>query len=207
MKTIIATTALAIAMMATPALAQDADAASDAGGFKLGAIVGVDSATIDDGITSGSEEGVIYGITAGYDAVLGGVVIGAEAELAGSSTDVVENGLFVAGDTAAISAGRDIYAGVRLGATVGKGILYIKGGYTNAAITVDYDDGAGSAFRATDNMDGFRLGAGAEFPIGKSLAIRAEYRFSDYGEYRVNGAGTGVDVRRQQGVITLLAKF
>lgn len=205
MKKIIATAALAAALAATPGLAQEE--AESVGGFKLGAVVGLDSVTLDDGVTKGSEEGLIYGITAGYDAELGGAVIGVEAELAGSTTDRTETGLLVPGDTAEISAGRDIYLGLRLGAKVGKGIVYLKGGYTNAAITLDYDDNAGTAFRVTDEMDGFRLGAGAEFPITKGIAVRAEYRFSDYGEYRINGVGSGVDVRRNQGVVTLIAKF
>lgn len=180
MKKIIIGSAL-LAAFATPAQAQDAAAFS---GPWVGANVGYDSigAEADEAEEDGSEDGVAFGVALGYDFNLNGVVLGIEGEIGestvnASGTDVLEDG-----DLLELSAGRDIYAGLRIGVPVSDNVMvYAKGGYTNlrfdAAYTLDdetVEDGS--------NSDGWRAGAGVEFAFGQPFA-RVEYRYSDYGSF------------------------
>jgi outer membrane immunogenic protein len=78
--------------------------------------------------------------------------------------------------------GRDIYVGARVGTTVGANtLLYAKAGYTNARVRTTYD-GPGTAldFDVGENLDGFRVGAGAEFALGPNSFLKTEYRYSNY---------------------------
>jgi outer membrane immunogenic protein len=170
---IIFAAALLAAASATPAFAQD-EAAPNFSGGHIEVIGGVDA------ISGGgdSETGIAYGIGAGYDFRSGNTVFGVELEAAESTT----------GD-AGIEAGRDLYAGARIGAVVSPTVLiYAKAGYTNARA---------SAGGFGVNFDGFRAGAGVEFMIGTNLSMRAEYRYSNY----------EADLSRNQGVIGLGFRF
>ncbi|GAA4643534.1 hypothetical protein GCM10023115_14940 [Pontixanthobacter gangjinensis] len=191
--------AIAASAIATPALAQDSDNVS---GARVAIITGIDAVDID-----GTEEGLLYGITAGYDFDLGGAVVGVEAELADSTVDASANGLLVAGDRLEVDAERDIYVGVRVGAALGGGgLVYAKAGYTNARLGTTYTDGA-TTINLGDNLDGYRLGFGAEFPLSDSVFVRGEYRYSDYGELEVGGTPVGLDVSRHQGVVGIGFKY
>lgn len=191
--------AIAATTIATPALAQDSD---DNTGARVAIVTGIDAVDID-----GTEEGLLYGITAGYDFDLGGAVVGVEAELNDSTVGASDTDLLVVGDSLEVDAERDIYVGVRLGASLGGGgLVYAKAGYTNARIGTEYNDGT-TTVNLGDNLDGYRLGVGGEFPISDSAFIRAEYRYSDYGELEVGGTPAGIDVSRHQGVVALGMKF
>lgn len=197
----LAASALAVA---APALAQEESTAG--GKFVAGAIVGVDRVEFEvDGFTSRDEDAV-FGITAGYDyETEKGLVFGVEAEYTDSSLGVsVQDGA----ESASVNAGRDLYVGGRLGFRPGKnGLLYVKGGYTNASIELEYDDGTGEV-SAEESFDGFRLGAGGEIDLGKNYGIRLEYRYSDYGSLGLGDLlDTDFNVSRHQGVVTLLGKF
>ena len=69
-----------------------------------------------------------------------------------------------------------------------------------------YNDNAGTSFKASDNLDGYRIGAGAEYGFGR-YGARLEYRYSDYGNYKYNGVDTGISAKRHQVVVSLLAHF
>ncbi len=192
--------------VASPAMAQDSGAAG--GNFVVGAIVGVDQVeTETDGFKSRDED-IMVGLTAGYDIeTASGLVFGVEAEYTDSSLGVTETDVDVIGDSASINAGRDLYIGGRLGFRPGKnGILYVKAGYTNAAIEAEYNDGT-TTFSDDVTFDGVRLGAGGEIDLGGKYAIRLEYRYSDYGSLDPFGLDTGTTISRNQGVVTLLGKF
>ena len=166
---ILATTALAlVAATATPAFAQDGTFT----GPRAEVVAGWDHV---GGLGDG-ESGFAYGGAIGYDKQLGNVVIGADAEITGSTTE--ETG---------VSAGRDLYAGARLGVVVpGSNLVYGKGGYTNARVSF-----AGTG----ENYDGYRLGAGVERNFGKFYG-KIEYRYSRYEEVDLNRdqvvAGVGI---------------
>ena len=148
--------AAAAALVATPAFAQDATPPAFNGGH-IEAIGGFDS--IHGG--GDSENGLAFGIAGGYDFRTGGAVIGVELEAAEST--VSDSG---------VEAGRDLYAGVRVGGVISeRGLLYAKVGYTNAR----------ASFGGTGvNFDGIRAGAGLEWMVGSNFSIRGEYRYSNY---------------------------
>ncbi len=206
MKAIFVGLAVSSFALAAPAMAQDESTAG--GKFVAGAIVGVDSVETEFEGFSDSDEDVMFGLTAGYDIeTASGLVFGVEAEYTDSSLGIPRTVLDVAGARSSLNAGRDLYVGGRLGFRPGKnGLLYVKAGYTNASIEVEFDDDTGG-FSDETNFDGFRIGAGGEIDLGSNYAIRLEYRYSDYGSPALFGSDTGVNVSRNQGILTLLGKF
>ncbi|GGD84312.1 outer membrane protein [Croceicoccus mobilis] len=203
MRTIILSGAVIASVIATPALAQEADAS----GFYIGALAGYDSVELEYDGVSGDESDVLYGVVAGYDANLGGAVVGIEAEIADSGVSSTATDIFEFDDSATLSASRDLYIGARVGARVTPSILlYAKGGYTNARVKLAYTDSFGDTYSDSDTLDGYRIGAGAEYTFG-NFGFRAEYRYSDYGEYSYEGVGTGIEARRSQVVGTIVYGF
>ena len=176
MKTYLLLPAAVAAMLAAPAFAQDeaapasAPAAAPFTGAHVEAIAGYD-------------EGLVYGVGAGYDHQIGTLVLGAQAELTDSTDKACVNGLFVAADRFCARSGRNIYVGGRIGVAVAPStLLYGKVGYSNLRITTDYKTATGgpASFHTGGDLDGIRVGAGLEQKIGSSAFIRGEYRYSDY---------------------------
>ena len=183
MRFLISSALLASAAIATPAFAQDTTApeGKEFQGIKVLALGGIDDVT-----NSGSDKA--------------GAVFGVEAEVNGSTTKDCVGSTVVAGDTLCAKAGRDLYAGARVGYVLGENtLLYIKGGYTNARVNLTYDDGNTGAnnFKVGENLDGWRAGVGFEFNAGKNIVLRTEYRYSNYEQ----------DFTRHQGVIGVGVKF
>jgi outer membrane immunogenic protein len=181
---ILALSALALATLATPAFAQSDDTSADGDftGVTVVAVGGYDR--VDDGVTA--TNGALYGASVGYDIQAGHIVLGAEAEGTFATTKECIGG-------ACVEAGRDLYAGGRIGLPVGgKTMLYVKGGYTNARL----DGTTGGTTVITQELDGVRAGVGAEANVGR-LVIRLEYRYSNYEQ----------DVIRHQGVIGVGFRF
>jgi outer membrane immunogenic protein len=139
--------AVAAFTAAAPAAAQDA--AADTATF-TGPRIGLNIGLADDDIFG--TEAFTYGAEAGYDADLGGAVLGASVELQDSK------------DT-----GRDIGITARLGAKVGSnGLIYATGGYTNLKVF----DGL--------KLDGYRIGVGGELALGGTAFVKLEQRYSNY---------------------------
>jgi outer membrane immunogenic protein len=191
-------TALFAGAMATPAMAQDSEGAASPGTFHVTGIVGYDSPDSD-----ADASGVVYGVSAGYDFNIGrNFFIGPEAELTSSSIEECASGIERAGDKLCIEAGRDIYLGARAGfrfGEEGRHKAYIGGGYTNASFEVNYDAnlaGTTGDFNLDDDLDGFRLKAGAELGVARNVFVRAEYRYSNYDEADIDRhqvvAGVGI---------------
>ena len=198
MRFLIATALAASAAIATPALAQDngPSEGKEFQGIKVLVLGGIDDVT-----NSGSDQaGAVYGGTIGYDHQSGKAVFGVEAEVNGSTTKDCAGSTIVSGDSLCVKAGRDFYAGARVGYVLGENtLLYVKGGYTNARVNVTYDDGGTGAnnFKVGENLDGWRAGVGMEFNAGKNIVLRTEYRYSNYQQ----------DFTRHQGVIGVGVKF
>jgi outer membrane immunogenic protein len=169
-------TALLAGVVATPAFAQTAPNT----GLRLEGVVGYDRA----GVPGGKSDGVTYGVGVGYDMRVGGAIVGIEGELTDSTVDECTSDFLQVGDQVCAELGRDLYVGARVGAPIGRSsLVYAKAGYTNARAGVTYEDGtAGTAldFATRENLDGFRLGAGAEFGIGPNSYLKTEYRYSNY---------------------------
>lgn len=168
----------------------------------VGAVVGYDhvKATYDP-IGTGSKDGVVYGGIAGVDYMFMQTnLVGVEAEASGAST---KESVTVGADSASVKAGRDFYVGVRTGFVIAPHVLaYVKGGYTNARFSTRATL-SGTNYAAAENLDGWRLGGGAEAAM-KHFRVRVEYRYSDYGQLNYQGIQTGVKVRRHQVVLGAL---
>jgi outer membrane immunogenic protein len=183
---------VALTAVATAALAATPAAAQAVQGPRVEAMVGYDAPRIkvNDGGIVGTfkDEGVLYGVGAGYDfALSNGASLGVDVEASDSS--VKESN--VAGT---LRAERDLYAGGRVSFPLGAdgSNVYLKGGYTNARFSA-----ASGALRVKENLDGYRIGAGAQFAVAGKAYVGGEYRFSDYEN----------DVRRHQIVATLGTRF
>lgn len=143
--------AVAIAA-ATPAVAQDAPAAAPADTFN-GPRIGLNVGFADPEDIFGTEA-FTWGVEAGYDASLGGVVVGATAEFQDSK------------DT-----GRDLSAVGRVGVKPTSNVLvYGLAGYSNLKVI----DGL--------KLDGVRVGGGVEVvPIeGSPVSFKIEQRYTNY---------------------------
>lgn len=214
-------TAISAMVVATPAMAQSGED-SPFTGFRVGGVVGWDSASAgssvdDDGNDNNDQsvEGLLYGANIGYDYDLGSVVIGAEAEWTESTADTeFEMGDFEGFGFGDVSAGRDLYFGARVGAKVAPNVLlYGKGGYTNAKLNVLSNDGT-TEFEEDFDLDGYRIGAGAEYALSDNMFVNLEYRYSNYSEGEVDFDGTlpdsdrfNVDLDRHQVVAGVGVRF
>jgi outer membrane immunogenic protein len=184
-----ATAALGIGL-AAPAFAQDSEKAPFTG-VRVEALAGYDHISGGDG---NAKDGVVYGGAVGYDAQVGGVVLGVEGEITGSSAKIRANDLLTAGDRLRVSAGRDLYAGARLGYVISpQAMIYAKAGYTNARLEAKYAVGS-TTIENHEDLDGYRLGAGIEYNVGPTTYVKAEYRYSHYGDLD----GYDIDANRHQ---------
>lgn len=95
-----------------------------------------------------------YGVNVGYDLKVGDAIVGATVEY----QDAFEN-----------NQPRDLSAALRLGTKVAdNALIYATGGYTNLRF-------------GGESEAGYRLGAGAELAISKSVSATVEQRYSNYG--------------------------
>ncbi|MGO4169932.1 outer membrane protein [Novosphingobium sp. YAF33] len=196
--------AIALSLIAAPALAQEENTAT---GIKAGVIVGYDSTNLSYYDLDESKGGFLYGATLGYDYDAGPVVVGIESEITGATTKQSYDNLVLADDRWKLSAGRDLYVGARLGVNVTPTVLlYAKGGYTNARadLTIRYD---GEKYSEHDNLDGFRVGAGAEVAVTPATFARIEYRYSDYGNYQYEDVESAIGLSRHQVALTSGFRF
>lgn len=201
-KTVALLAGISLSAVAAPALAQTGDATFT--GPRVEGIVGYDIAkagsSVDDDINQDNDQsidGLMYGVAVGYDVDLGGVVVGAEAEL----TDSTAKTEFVDGDFEGfgfgnVRAGRDLYLGARAGIKAAPDmLLYAKGGYTNAKFDVLSNDGT-TEYNQDIDSDGFRVGAGAEYAMSPNSFIKLEYRYSNYSKAEVDFDGDLADTDR-----------
>lgn len=210
----------AAAAIATPALAQEAPADGPFNGPRVGAILGYDALqpgrTEDSNIRGDDQtaDGLVYGGDFGYDVQRGRMVFGIEGEVTGS-TSKVKNSPVDPNDFGygRVKAGRDLYAGVRVGALLTPTtLLYAKGGYTNGRLDLTRNDEQTVTGRHY-NLDGYRVGAGVEQAMGRRAYVKAEYRYSNYGDARLeypDGTNTdnfSVDTDRHQVVVGAGIRF
>lgn len=167
MKTVIIA-AVAAASFAVPAFAQDEAPFT---GPRVGATVGYDSV--------GDEEGVSYGVVAGYDLpVASNVIAGVEVSLGDSTVDA-----------GGVDVSRDLAASLRLGYVATPNILaFGKVGYASTRFEAA---GTGAA------LEGVRFGGGLEYGLTSNAFVSAEYQRSEYEQ----------DGSRDAGVVTLGWRF
>lgn len=192
---------------AVPAFAQEA-APQEKGtfdGVSIAAIVGVDVMTIQENDEADAARDVLYGGSIGYDHQVGKVVIGIQGEITGSKAAYKIENLLVNGDRFESRAGRDLYAGVRVGLPAGRTLLYVGGGYVNSQLRSYYTDSTG-ALDQTEEKGGFRVSLGAELQR-KNLFGRLEMRYQDLGDYTVFALPTGYARTHTQIVAGVGARF
>jgi outer membrane immunogenic protein len=172
--TILAAAGAAIAV-AAPA------SAANISGPRVEIIAGYDKPNFDFNSPTNADlddDGIVYGIGAGYDFAVGKTVaLGLDVEASDSSAGFTQS---FGADSVEFKAGRDLYAGLRLTAAASDRLnLYAKAGYTNARIEATLLTPT-FAEVIEGEADGARVGLGAQFLIGKSAYIGAEYRYSNY---------------------------
>ncbi|MDE2405091.1 MAG: porin family protein [Sphingomonadales bacterium] len=192
--------ATAATMFAAPALAQDNPGLQVYGG----ALLGLDHVVLKANGASAGKDGFAYGGVVGIDSSVGANTrLGVEAEVMGATTS--EGYYLDAANNGSLDAGRDLYIGVRAGVYAAPQLLaYVKGGYTNARFNLNVVD-QGNAYNFGSNLDGYRLGVGAEY--GNKVRLRLEYRFSHYGNAHYQGADLGIHAERHQVLAGLLYGF
>lgn len=174
--------------VALPAAAQDNAAFT---GLRIEALAGYDitkaGSSVDNDANEDDDqsiEGLLVGVGVGYDFAVSGFVVGVEGELSTSHADTeIEDGdLEDLGFGANFEANRDLYVGARVGKIIGsRGLLYVKGGYTNARYDINATDGS-TTIETDLDLDGFRVGAGGEYAVSRNTFIKLEYRYSNYSE-------------------------
>lgn len=210
---------IAVAMtVAGPAFAQNAEPETF-DGPRIEIQAGWDSPTISlrasDGVDSIDESegksGVTYGGELGYDYAMTPIsFVGLYAGIQGSTTEECTE--VYGGDEACLKAGRNFTAGIRAGFMLSPtSAAYMKGGYSNGRVRLTYEDPAFPAdnFEEGGNLDGFHVGAGAEFAFGTRTYGKVEYVYSNYGNYDyvdgTDSASLGLD--RHQVVAGLGVRF
>jgi outer membrane immunogenic protein len=165
-KFLITALAASAAALAAPAMAQDTDRTFN--GAHVEVLGGWDRVQGE----GSHDDGVLYGVGAGYDVRKGNAVFGIEGE-ASDSTQKESVGALTE------HASRDLYVGGRVGAVLGgNNLLYAKAGYTNARYSVSGTDTGVDL--AHGNLDGVRVGAGIEHQLSNNTFLKAEYRYSNY---------------------------
>lgn len=177
MRSLVTLAALTAATTAVPAIAQDASApaAASFAGPRIEGLVGWDRPQ-----NHGHDSGVAYGVAAGYDLQHGSTVFGIDAEAADSTARRCVGARTPADPRVCAKAGRDLYIGGRIGKVVGsRTLLYAKAGYDNAQVKGTINDGTSRASLGHQNLDGVRVGAGAEYALSRHSFVKAEYRYTN----------------------------
>lgn len=202
MRTYILASLLAASAAATPALAQEVNHSFT--GPRVEATLGYDhvgagsSVSNNNGRDDQKIDGLLFGGGVGYDFAAGGLLVGVEGEATGSTAHSDRAPYATNFGFGRVRAGRDLYAGARVGTLLSPTtMLYAKGGYTNAQLNVL----AGNTTTSTNTnfkLDGYRVGAGIEHAIGRNTYAKVEYRYSNYSRARIDygtvAAGTHFDV-------------
>ena len=123
------------------------------------------------------------GILAGYDKQVGKLVVGGEADLNFGTSDAVKGGS--GGNRVTINPKRSIDLTVRAGyVAMPDTLVYVRGGYTNDRVRTTLTSATGTT-SASDDRDGWLVGAGVERKLTQRVSARLEYRYADLS----NGSG------------------
>jgi outer membrane immunogenic protein len=156
---------------------------------------------------SASRSGFVYGAAAGYDLAIGAKAIaGLQVGAYGTTAKVCEP--FYGNDEACLKAGRDLEILARLGLKASADTLvYGLAGYANGRNSGTYVDfrNAANNESASENGNGFRIGAGVEQSFGTAFA-KAEYRHTSYTKSDL-GFGANAGFNRHQMLVGVGYRF
>ncbi len=138
------------------------------------------------GDDASNEEGMI-GAELGYDAQLGGIIVGGYAGIEHTDANIGS-----AGRPFTFNTGRNMTLGVRAGVALTPGaLLYVKGGYSRGRLRV-VEDGPNDALFADyeKGRNGYHVGGGVELPFGERFYARGDYVYSRYKPFEVTANDT-----------------
>ena len=141
-------------------------------GFYGGAQLGYGN--IDSNGPGDDDDGVIGGLTAGYDHDFGQWVVGGALDFDWTSIDVAPG----------VEADSIFRAKLRGGYKIGKGLVYATGGYANLDT-----DGLG-------DDDGYFIGLGYEHQVTNTISVGAEALYHEFDDF--GGASDDVEVTTVQ---------
>ncbi len=128
----------------------------------------------------GGPVGGLGGATVGYNYQQGALLVGAEADIGfGTISSPTSAG--------AINSGANIHglgtARARLGYVWDRTLLYVTGGYAGASMNGAVSDFTGRpsyVLNESHYLNGYAVGAGAEFAVTTRITVKAEYLFADF---------------------------
>lgn len=127
--------------------------------------------------------GVIGGAHVGYNLQIAQWVVGLEGDVDGTSFSRTSGPDPFFGDTF-FKISKDIEGSIRgrIGIAWDRALLYATGGVAFAGIDTDYSSPFGADGFSRTRV-GWTVGGGIEYAITSNWSARAEYRFSDFGNF------------------------
>jgi len=125
--------------------------------------------------------GFIGGGQIGYNLQFGGVVLGAEATLSGSSLSDDFRSAKSVGVTYSTDISPIATITGRLGIAANQWLVYAKAGWAGAQVDVSGRIAAGDSFSIDDWRSGWVVGAGLEYKVARNIGLGVEYNFIDLG--------------------------
>jgi outer membrane immunogenic protein len=140
-----------------------------------------------------SPSGPLFGGQAGINRQFGGVVLGAEIAFAGTEVRETLTVPSLFGDERFKTSISDLLTVTgRAGIPLGNSLIYGKAGFANALVDLRTQAPAtGISAAASRREDGWTVGAGWEYRIGRSLVFGVEYDYVDFAATRFGGE-TGI---------------
>jgi len=138
--------------------------------------------------TTPEPDGWLGGVYVGYNyQFTNNVVLGVDADFAWTGADDT-SAVFNGGLPVPASLDSDLdwtgAARLRLGYAVDRFLPYIAGGVAFGKVSGSYYDGGGVLVGSDDDTSvGWTLGAGLEYAFTDNLIGRAEYRYTDFGDF------------------------
>lgn len=173
------TASLAFLAGAAQAEAQEAETQSMFAGPKIGLEVSRSRETLRNnpgGIgntANANRNGISYRAFAGYDALFGSVVIGAEAGIGHGGRTVTQGGTT---GRYSVNPGLTFDASARAGvAVIPELLIYGRGGYRWLQTETTRTPTTGAATVTDRTERGFTWGGGAEYALSRNVSLRAEY--------------------------------
>jgi outer membrane immunogenic protein len=146
----------------------------------------IDSMFLPSGTTFDiSGTGGLFGINAGYNYQMGVIVLGLEADIAGSTLDRTTNLLGARGAFTASSKLRNLgTVRARFGYAFDRLMLYATGGlaYGNVSNNVSLLSDPGQGGSTSGTRTGWTVGGGIEYAITNNWTVRAEGLYVDLGK-------------------------
>ncbi|MGX9148369.1 outer membrane protein [Mesorhizobium sp. 128a] len=155
-------------------------------------------------------DGFLGGVYAGYNYQMSNnIVIGAEldvvyANVDGSGQIFTAPGVPFPGVTATEELNWSGAARLRLGYAADRFLPYIAGGVAFGDIDISSNSGAASF---GDTFTGWTIGVGLDYAMTDNLLLRAEYRYTDFGNKSFADAEADVDLTTNEVRLGIAYKF